>query len=169
MNDPWVPPYFGSWEELINALLHDPFLGGGGEGPHHRRHFVPSIDSEAMRMAGPSPISPWRMAPDPQPWRLAASYLVSTISLKEAAARLQDEQLKKELIERADQSISRFIDDYCGTPPHIPWPRTGPPWWVQPTVSELVMVAHSFPEGSFRNEILNVAGTMVQVAYTART
>ena len=23
----WVPPYFGSWDQLVAALLHNPFLG----------------------------------------------------------------------------------------------------------------------------------------------
>lgn len=173
MNDPWLPPYLGSWEELVNAELHNPFLGSGSHGR------PPSILSEEMRMAGPIPV-PWRMGPSPDswhlgpiplPWRLAVSYLVSTISLKEAASHLQDEQLKKELTERAELSISRFIDDYCGTGrsrPHIPRPWPGPPPWIQPTVSALVMVAHSYSEGNFRNEILNVAGALTQAAFTAR-
>ena len=47
-------------------------------------------------MAGPSSIpwrlgpfpQPWRLGPIPDPWRLAVSYLVSIISLKEAAVKL---------------------------------------------------------------------------------
>ena len=30
MADPWVPPYFGSYDELVKALLANPFLGRRG-------------------------------------------------------------------------------------------------------------------------------------------
>ena len=33
MDAPWVPPYFGSYEQLVQELLGNPFLGGGGTPP----------------------------------------------------------------------------------------------------------------------------------------
>ncbi len=30
----WVPPYFGSYERLLQELLHNPFLGSGQGHPH---------------------------------------------------------------------------------------------------------------------------------------
>src|SRR5690349_16714002 len=35
MSTPWVPSYFGSWEELVRSLLHNPFLGSGTNHPLH--------------------------------------------------------------------------------------------------------------------------------------
>jgi hypothetical protein len=36
VSTPVLPPYLGSYEDLVNALLHNPFLGGG-RGPGPRR------------------------------------------------------------------------------------------------------------------------------------
>jgi hypothetical protein len=30
MAEQWLPPSLGTWHELVNALLHNPALGGGG-------------------------------------------------------------------------------------------------------------------------------------------
>lgn len=29
MSNPWLPTYLGSWEQLLDVLFHNPFLGGG--------------------------------------------------------------------------------------------------------------------------------------------
>ncbi|MGI8960530.1 MAG: hypothetical protein ACR2IV_12345, partial [Bryobacteraceae bacterium] len=42
---PWVPPYFGSYEQLINELLQNPFLGSGR--PGH-----PPVVAEMARTGG---------------------------------------------------------------------------------------------------------------------
>ena len=47
----WVPPYFGSAEQLLKELLHNPFLGSSHPGPH----------PHALEKAGPVP-DPWRSA-----------------------------------------------------------------------------------------------------------
>jgi hypothetical protein len=158
MSTPWLPPYLGTWRELINSLLHNPFLGSGtGQGAPH-----PAL----LPMYDPNPV-PWRNAePNPSPWSPAVSFLISAISLKEVASKLPEDQLRKDLNGRADHAISTFIDDYCGTPPRgIPWPWPGPPPWVYPIVSELGMAANTFQEGSFRNEVLRVAGQIAQKAF----
>ena len=155
MSDPWLPPYFGSWEEFINSLMHDPYSGMGPSGTGWHGPRGPVV--EALLKAEPNPV----------PWRNAVFFLVSTISQKEAASRVHDERLRAELINRANRSISKFMDDYCGNG-SIPIPTPGPPPWIQPTVSELVRVAHFFQEGSLRNEILNVAGAMLEKALTVR-
>ena len=49
---PWVPPYFGTWEQLVNELLHNPFLGSGRGG------YPPCVQTNILRMADPDPV-PW--------------------------------------------------------------------------------------------------------------
>ena len=158
MSIPWLPPYLGTWQDLINSLLHDPFLGS------RRGHGFPY--GVAAPMYEPNP-SPWRNAePSPSPWSPAVSLLMSAISMKEVASKLPDGELRNDIGKRADHAISMFIDDYCGTPPRrIPWPWPGPPPWVYSIVSELAMAANSFQEGSLRNEILHVAGQIAQKAF----
>ena len=35
MNQTQLPPYLGSWEDMVKALLHNPTLGSGGwPAPH---------------------------------------------------------------------------------------------------------------------------------------
>ena len=36
--DPWVPPYFGSYDQLVKELLGNPFLGSGGGGKLHKAY-----------------------------------------------------------------------------------------------------------------------------------
>ena|SRR5437868_2448454 len=158
MSIPWLPPYLGSWQDLINSLLHDPFLGSGRGRGFPYAVAAPTYD--------PNPL-PWRNAePNPSPWSPAVSFLMSAISLKEVASKLPDGQLRNDLGKRADHAISTFIEDYCGTPPRrIPWPWPGPPPWDYSIVSELAMAAHSFQEGSLRNEVLHVAGQIAQKAF----
>ena len=147
MNIPSLPPSFGSWQ--------------------------PSFSVPYNQHWGPDPL-PWMIAhpetgymgPRPEPWWLAASYLVSMICLKEAASQLQNEQLKKELIEQLTTRMQEFIDDYCKTPyPHGPYVAP----WAQSTASELVLTAHSLQEGSLRNQILIVATTLLQTALSNPT
>ncbi len=38
MSNPTLPPYLGTWDELLQALLHNPFLGSGGGGIPPRTH-----------------------------------------------------------------------------------------------------------------------------------
>ena len=87
MSTPYVPPYFGSYEEIVNARLHDPFLGSG------RSHRLPQTHIQADEL-NPQPLPPrgrcpipgrtpsaiwphsWRCRSWPGPWgtrRLAAN------------------------------------------------------------------------------------------------
>ena len=168
---PWVPPYFGSWEHLVQLLLHNPFLGGGGVGPHG-----PFTTMEYTTGQQPVP-NPWRAAdapssalgrvlgPSPQPWHGMVSMIISAISMKDLASRINDKQAKGELTSRAEKALSTLIDD-CGTPPHR-WPWPGPPPWSHQVVEGLTLVAHSLQEGSLRNEIPGVAGQIAEKSIQA--
>ncbi|HTS65702.1 MAG TPA: hypothetical protein VMH28_26950 [Candidatus Acidoferrales bacterium] len=155
---PWVPPYLGSWEQLIDAVLHDPTLGSG----RGKRPYVTHLDAfEENRYADPPP---------PRPWTPAASYLLSAISTLVAAESLPDGAQKTEVIGRANQVIDDFIDDFCGTPPHpwpFPWPWPGPAPWVMPVVSELTVIANGFQQGAMRDAVQAAAGKMLQKALSS--
>jgi hypothetical protein len=160
MSIPWLPPYLGTWQDLINSLLNDPFLGS------RRGHGFPYgvAATDLIDDRWPPPLR--KTEPNPSPWSPAVSLLMSAISMKEVAFKLPEGELRNDIGKRADHAISVFIDDYCGTPPRrIPWPWPGPPPWVYSIVSELAMAANSFQEGSLRNEVLAVAGQITQKAF----
>jgi hypothetical protein len=114
---PWLPPYLGSWEDLISGLRHDPFLGSG-DGPPR--------PLSVMLGARPS-----AMEPNPSPWRHVVEGFVAAVNVMDLASRVSDEVVRKEMEQSAGQSIVQLLEDYCGTPPRLwPWPWPGPPPWV---------------------------------------
>ena len=178
MSVPWVPPYFGSWEELVESVLQG---GGGGRPPMHPR--------AAMWQMGPGP-QPWQTVatPHPQPWLTAAgpfpqswqtvatphpvpwlpvvSELVSMVSLREAISRLPKGGDPGDWHGRLQQSISELIDEYCGTGRRpIPWPWPGPRPWVLPVVSQLTLIAHGLQEGGLRDGLQDIAGQLAERAF----
>src|SRR5690349_10172848 len=106
MSDPWVPPYFGSWNDLVNALLHNPFLGGGQDGGGHgpRPMMAATVAGEGR----------YRMGPQPEPWfaSTATALLMSAINLKLVASQLPEGQ-GGQLGHAADRALSVYIDEFC--------------------------------------------------------
>jgi hypothetical protein len=147
MSTPPLPPYLGSWEELVKALLHNPFLGSPWP-PHH-----------ALRAAMLSAGVP-ESGPSPDPWLPAVSLLISEISLRDIASRLPAGKSRNELVSAADEGLSKFIDDFCGTPPH---PRP----IVFLAAAELAAFGSSLAEGALRNQIFEVAGQLIQRTFGA--
>jgi len=145
MNTPTLPPYLGSWDELVKALLNNPFLGSGQGG------FPPRANAEMFREGGAV------MDPQPSPWRpaMAASFFTSLIAMKQVASHLGSEG--RAFNQAVDQAIEDLLDDFCGTPPHIP-PSPGP----LAVGVELIAFARALPEGELRNTILFVGGKIVQ-------
>jgi hypothetical protein len=145
MSNPWLPPYLGSWEDLMAALLHDPYLGGW------RR---PNIVLQTHANTAAEPLSGWPAA---------VASLVGAVSLRDVASSLPDGRAKEELVMRVDQAISRFIDD-CGTIYRhpLPWPPPGPV--ADGIASELAIIANVLPNGRARDGIIEVAGRIVQNA-----
>ena len=144
MSTPSLPPYLGSWNELVNALLHNPFLGGGQGGPPHRIE-------EMLRENGAA------RGPQPDPWFIstATSMLTSIIAMKQVASHLRGEG--RAFGQAADQALEEILDEYCGTPPHFP-PR---PWPLLVGI-ELIAFARALPEGELKSTILAVGGQVVQ-------
>jgi hypothetical protein len=110
--------------------------------------------------------------PNPSPWKLPVPWLLATISLREVASTMPEGKAKSELGNEVDAAIFEFVDG-CGTrppgwwPPWLgPWPVPGPgpdpgPYLI---ASELARAANTVVEGTVRNEILRVAGQIVERA-----
>ena len=98
------------------------------------------------------------------------SFILAQISLKEAASRLSDNTIKERIISGVNEAIHRYVEDLAGVTLH-PWLKTvpGAAPWVYPLVSELVLISHRYPEASLRNEILNVAGQILQKSIAPTT
>jgi hypothetical protein len=92
------------------------------------------------------------------------AFILSQLSLKEAASRMPDDAMKERIIANINESTNRYIDDLAGVTLHPLLKAAGPGAvpWVYPIVSELALTAHHFPEGTVRNEILNVASQVLQ-------
>jgi hypothetical protein len=158
MSDPWVPPYFGSWDRLvayvINAALH----------PHHsplpNTHFV----EDALRTSG-SGSSAVYLPQDPVPvlpWGPVVSALVAAVNAQQLAATVEG-PLRGQIEKSASASIAQLLDDYCGTPPRkVPWPFPGPPPWVFVIASELNALANSGVTTGMREGLQRVAGLVLQ-------
>jgi len=110
--------------------------------------------------------------PNPSPWHAAVPSLLATISLGEVASRMPEGKAKSELGKQVDAAISEFVDG-CGTnppgwwPPWLrpwPWPGPGPDPGPYLTASELAVAANTVVDGAVRNEILRVAGQIVERA-----
>ena len=80
-------------------------------------------------------------------------------ALREAAAGAGDAGAG--VVRSADGAIDRFIDEYCGTNWHPPWPVPGPGPWVFGLASQLSVIANTLQEGALRNAVLSVAGRVV--------
>ena len=135
-------------------------VGGSGWPEEHMGHGVPWLPA-----GGPFP-EPWRrLGPHPEPWRTSVvGSIISAVSIKEVAQRMREGDLGAQLSAHSDRTISEVIDDYCTPPWRWPWPWPGPPPWVLEVVEELALVANSLQEGSMREELLGVAGRMMERA-----
>jgi len=166
MSNPWVPPYFGSYEQLVKELLHNPFLGSGSGGPIGPPHHLPELAfgsvSGSANALNPQPLPPGR-----DPSRSAViSYLSSLVGLHELAKSIQNPALSGQFAALAESGIEAFLDDYCGTPPRrIPWPWPGPGPWVVGLVSELVQVANQSATGAYREGLMQIAARVAEKAF----
>jgi hypothetical protein len=107
MSQPWLPSYLGAYEELIKALLHNPFLDSGWEPSHPHPHTV-----MAMQRAAPEP-SPWRnlSEPNPSPWRVAAASIIALAGVRQVANQMEEGRAKTEMLHDIERSSADIIDD----------------------------------------------------------
>jgi hypothetical protein len=150
MSNPQLPPYLGSWEELVKALLHNPFLGGGGRRIASR-----------MQEDYPNPDDTTVSHHPPRPNELTA-LLLGQISLRQSATRLPKEQ-GSEVVTQIDAAIADEIDFICGTGPILgrfgPHPPKGT---VIAVVSELNLIANNMQEGGLRTEVERLATNLLE-------
>jgi hypothetical protein len=165
MSTRWVPPYFGSWEDLVRAVLQNPFLGSGTT-PFHQTHLFQThpTGTESVESLLRNPALASALNPQPLPPREAvAAMLVFQIGLRDLASRLPREQ-GSELNSRLNQMIEDEIDDICGTPPNIHWPIPGPPPFALVVATELNLIANAMQEGTIREGVLEIANRIMQKA-----
>jgi hypothetical protein len=86
--------------------------------------------------------------------------LLTQFGLKEAVSRITDEPLKERIINGINEAINRSIEGLAGMTLH-PWFGPGAQAMIYPVVSELALVAHTMQDGAVRNELLNLAGQIL--------
>src|SRR5215471_13794058 len=170
MTTPWVPSYFGSWEELVRSLLHNPFLGSGTQTPHPLLAYLQQRTPLGPPEPGPLDIASFlspgiisALNPQPLPPRVMTSIFVAQLAVRDLTSRLPKEQ-GGELTTRLDQSISDEIDFVCGTVPHVHGPIPGPSPFPFAIAAELNLVGNSIQEGSLRNSVMQLASQIVSKA-----
>jgi hypothetical protein len=169
MSTPWVPPYFGSWEELVRSVLHNPFLGSGTHHPllaylQQRPPHIGPPDPGPLDVA--SFLNPGVIAalnPQPLPPRWMTAIFVAQLSVKDLTSRLPKEQ-GGELTSSLEQTIADEIDFVCGNVPHIHGPIPGPSPFAFAIAAELNLMGNTMQEGTLRNAVLELAGQIVNKA-----
>jgi len=137
-----LPPYLGTWDELVRALLNNPFLGSGHTPVTHAL----KAHSE-------------RLNPEPSPWSPASALFVVAAGLKDIVSRLPEgpkSQIGSAIISAADD----WEDWYCGN-----GPRPGP--HVMQTAGELLAFAGTLEAGALRTNIVREAGTLLEKSFGA--
>jgi hypothetical protein len=154
-HDPWVPPYFGSWADLIQYSLQNPL----GPRPGH----FPTVQAARAMEINALPQDP--VPSHHRPWAFVVSALVTAVNAKVLAATLPDGASRKRAEASASSAIDQILDDYCGTPPKkAPWPYPGPPPWLIPIATELSGLANIVEAGPLREGLNHVAGQVMQGA-----
>jgi len=130
---------------------------------------------------GPFPHERWgaslatRVSLNPQPIPPGEAFVVGAAEMAHSVVRMAIESEVRG--ESAVAMVSRFVDDWCGTPwPHLwpwpwPWPGPGPdpdPWMVQTghVVGAIVFasVGSRLAEGELRAAFLKGAEQLVETA-----
>lgn len=160
----------------MNQRLFSPYLGSSG--PRNGSGFHPDREgNDGGRprrphdaLIGAGPFAESRSEPDPVPWRAAANFLVTAVGLKHAALRAPEVLANQELVRWADGGVAEFIDDWCGTKPHVGpgrWPWPGPNPSTPELVTQLGLVANSLHAGGMREELEQIAGRIVTQSYAS--
>jgi hypothetical protein len=103
--------------------------------------------------------------PGPGPWQAAeaASFILSALGLKAAAAGLESPAQKVAVESQLDAQITQIIDEYCGTgSPHIHGPLPGTSLNGVALASELALLSASLQAGELQKAVLGAATTALQ-------
>jgi hypothetical protein len=167
--NPYVPSFFGSWDELTR-MTTNPFFAGTTQFPmynyfQHQRPvpFVPNeLTPEMFQYFRPGITNELNMVP---PTRLTHLF-ITQLSIRDLTQRLPKEQ-GKEVTDRIDQTIADEIDFVCGTGPRPPFP--GPTPYPFLVASELNLFANTLQDGSLKTSILQLTERIVNRTTTAFT
>ena len=169
MTTTYVPPYFGSWEELVKSLINNPFLGSGTPTPHPLLAYMlqrpPHVGPPDP---GPVDIANFLRAgitselnPQPLPPRSITSLFVFQLAVRDLTSRLPKDQ-GVDMTARLDQAISDEIDFVCGNVPHHPIP--GPSPFAFAVAGELNLIGNIMQEGTLRTVVLQLANQIASRA-----
>jgi hypothetical protein len=139
MAHPNLPPYLGTWDELVQALLHNPLLGSGRTPLSHLQSHTE------------------RLNPEPSPWSPASALFVVAAGLKDIVSRLPEGQ-KSQLGTAINQATDDWEDWYCGN-----GPRPGP--HVVDTAGQLLAFAGTLEAGALRSGIVREAGILLEKSF----
>jgi hypothetical protein len=142
MAHPTLPSYLGTWDELVQALLQNPFLGSGRSPLSHL------LQSRAERPE-----------PQPSPWSLPSALFVVAAGLKDIVSRLP-EGANTQIGGAIMQAVDDWEDWYCGN-----GPRPGP--HVMQTVGELLAFAGTLEAGALRTNIVREASSLTEKSFGA--
>jgi len=172
MTTPSVPSYFGSWEELVRSMIHNPFLGSGIHHPllsYLQRPHLGSPDPMPLDVAGFfNPGVMTALNPQPLPPRVMTSIFVAQLAVRDLTSKLPKEQ-GNQLNSNIEQSIADEIDFVCGTVPHVHPPIPGPSPFPFTVAAELNVFGNTLQEGSLRTSVLQLASQIVNRATTQVT
>jgi hypothetical protein len=82
--------------------------------------------------------------------------------MKVGASGLSNGVVRAEFERSLDETIDKFLDDYCGTrPPGYPRPWPGPPPWIYSLAAGLTVFANTFQPGALQTATLEVASQVL--------
>jgi hypothetical protein len=169
MTTTYVPPYFGSWEELVKSLINNPFLGSATPTPHP---LLAHMLQRPLHIGPPDP-GPVDIAnllrtgitselnPQPLPPRSITSLFVFQLAVRDVTSHLPKDQ-GVEMTARLDQAISDEIDFVCGNVPHQPIP--GPSPLAFTVAGELNLIGNIMQEGTLQAAVLQLANQIASRA-----
>ena len=168
--NPYVPSFFGSWDELTR-MQFNPFFAGTTQFPifnHFQQQRPMPFQNELPMFDVFQNFRPWTTPENLQfipPNRLAHLF-ITQLSIRDLTHRLPKDQ-GKEVTDRIEQTIADEIDFVCGTGPRPPFP--GPTPYPFLVASELNLFVNTLQEGSLKTSILQLTERIVNRATTAFT
>jgi hypothetical protein len=167
--NPYVPSFFGSWEEL--SKMYNPFFASTTQYPmfnflqQQRPFFQPELFTQDFFQYFRPPLNHELNQQLFPPERMTHLF-IKQLSVRDLTQRLPKEQ-GAEITARIDQTIADEIDFVCGTGPRPhPFPLSPVAFAV---AAELNLFAHTLQEGTLKTSILQLTERITTRATTGVT